>query len=81
MSEKVVNLKFKSLKDRAQVAGEKASTTAIEKFTATRNLIKERASERRRQVVGTIIDKGINLTEKQLNSLKKLQKQEKKKRG
>lgn len=72
MAEKIVNVGV--LKEKAKSAGQKTGQKAKQKITTTGSKLKKSAADKRSKVLNAILDKGIQLTEKQLSSLKNIKK-------
>ena len=77
--EKIINID--AAKSKFQEAKSKAITETSEKLQEATLGIKERANSKREIVMSNLVDKGIEMTEKQLGFLQKFKKKVKKKKS
>ena len=72
--EKIVTVNFDAIKAKATTTAKNAASTVGERLAKVTTVVKSRAKAQRDQVVATVLDKGIALSEKQLKSLRKVRK-------
>ena len=69
MSEKVISINLDAAKTRIKGAGEQAISTTTEKLKSASEGIKGRITDRKDKVLSSLVDKGIDLSKKQLKAL------------
>ena len=71
---KLVTVDVDALKAKAQEAATRATSAARAKVTETRATLTAKAKERAERAVGMLLEKGIELSEKQVAALRNVKK-------
>ena len=70
MDQKIININTEALKEKATNAAKSAASVARERVSVAADFISSKTKDVRGQALGSILNKGIAISERQLKTLK-----------
>ncbi len=71
MSEKIISINTEALKEKATNLAKNAASSTRERISTATSMISEKTKDVRGKALGSILNRGIEMSEKQLKALKK----------